>query len=134
MVKNMNRTDIIQRLKEFPYSAEDYWVITGGAMVMYGIREQTGDIDLGCSSIMADALEKDGFLHKRSDNGNRTFRYGDDIEIFENWLKDTVTEIEGIPVISVKGLIEMKKELGREKDLKDLELIGKYISENGAII
>ncbi len=29
---------------------------------------------------------------------------------------------------SVRGLVEMKKELGREKDMKDIELLKEYIS------
>ena len=49
----MNKQDIISRLKDFPYSCEEYWVITGSAMVLYGIREQIHDIDMGCTSAMA---------------------------------------------------------------------------------
>ena len=33
-----------------------------------------------------------------------------------------------IPVISLKGLLEMKKSLGREKDLEDIKLIEKKMS------
>ena len=57
----MNKQDIINRLKDFPYSKDEYWVITGSAMVLYGIREMTHDIDMGCTSMMADQLEKDGY-------------------------------------------------------------------------
>ena len=42
----MNKTEIVKELDKFPYSKEDYWVLTGGAMVLYGIKEQTSDIDL----------------------------------------------------------------------------------------
>ena len=56
----MNKQDIISRLKDFPYSCEEYWVITGSAMVLYGIREQTHDIDMGCTSALADQLVADG--------------------------------------------------------------------------
>ena len=48
-------------------------------------------------------------------------------EIFENWINDTVTEVDGIPVISLKGMLEMKRELGREKDLHDIELILDFV-------
>ena len=55
------------------------------------------------------------------------------IEIFENWLNDSVTVVDGIPVITVQGLIEMKQELGRRKDLEDIKLIQDYYGteENG---
>ena len=96
-------------------------------MVLYGFREQTGDIDLGCSKSMADQLEADGFLLRKTENGKRRFQFGKNIEIFEEWLLDSAVAVEGFQVISVKGLLEMKKELGREKDLKDIELIREHI-------
>ena len=123
----MNRNDIIEKLKMFPYDSMDYWVITGAAMVLYGIREVTHDIDMGCTADMADKLEKAGYLYKITSDGNRRFKIGDDIEVFENWLFDTVVSVEGIPVISVKGLMEMKQKLGREKDKRDIRLIEEYI-------
>lgn len=122
----MNKTEIMKVLNEFPYSKDDYWLITGGAMVLYGIKEQTSDIDLGCNKKMADELEKDGFFYKFTESGNRQFKYGENIEIFENWLNDKAETVENIPVISVNGLIEMKQELGREKDNKDIELINNW--------
>lgn len=123
----MNRNDIIEKLKMFPYDSKDYWVITGAAMVLYGIREVTHDIDMGCTADMADKLEKAGYLYKITSDGNRRFKIGDDIEVFENWLFDKVVTVEGIPVISVKGLMEMKQKLGREKDKRDIRLIEEYI-------
>ena len=119
----MNERDILEQLKDFPYAREDYWVVAGSAMVLHGIREETEDIDLGCDTKLADELEKDGYLVQHSENGDRRFKYGDRIEIFENWLYDTVKQIEGCPVISVEGLLVMKKGLGRPKDRKDIRLI-----------
>ena len=53
----MDRQEILNRLMAFPYDRDEYWVITGSAMVMYGIKEHAGDIDLGCSVKMADLLD-----------------------------------------------------------------------------
>ena len=122
----MNKQDIINRLKEFPYSKDEYWVITGSAMVLYGIRELTHDIDMGCSSKMADQLEKDGYVPTLTESGNRKFIIGDEIEIFENWKYGSIERIDGVPVLSLDGLIEMKKSLGREKDHRDIALIEEF--------
>ena len=123
----MKKDEIIKKLRELPYDPAGYWVITGGAMVLYGFREQTHDIDLGCTKELADRLEADGYLTDRYEDGRREFRIGEQIEIFEDWLCDTVGDVEGVPVISVRGLIEMKRSLGREKDLRDIELIREKI-------
>ncbi len=123
----MNKNDIIGLLNEFPYEREDYWVITGAAMILYGIKDQTADVDLGCSTKLADRLEQDGYLYQYTGSGNRWFKYGDHIEIFENWLNDSITQIDGYPVITIRGLVAMKQKLGRQKDLKDFELINAFL-------
>lgn len=96
-------------------------------MVVYGIKNVTNDIDIGCSSEMADSLQKQGFPTIRMRNGMRKICIRDDFEVFENWLYDKVVLIEEIPVISISGLLQMKKELGREKDLRDIALIEKFM-------
>ena len=124
----MDKSGILNCLSEFPYDRNEYWVITGGAMVLYGIREQTSDIDLGCSKRLADHLEADGYLFRRTDNGNRWFKYGENIEIFEEWIMDSIEKVYGFNVVSIKGLIEMKQDLGRDKDIKDIELIKAFLN------
>lgn len=125
----MNKNEILELLFQFPYSRDDYWLITGSAMVLYGIKEQTSDIDMGCSTVMADQLEKAGYSYEITESGNRWFKYDDKIEIFENWINDTVTEIDGIPVITLQGLLEMKQELGREKDKNDIKQIIDFMED-----
>ena len=124
----MKKAEMIEKLKAFPYDPAEYWVITGGAMVLYGIREESSDIDLGCTAGLANRLEQEGYLYKVTSDGNRWFKLGNDIEVFENWLFDTVDHVDGIPVISVQGLIEMKKDLGRERDLRDIALINDFLA------
>lgn len=119
----MNRTQLLKRLKTLEFDKKDYWLITGGAMVLYELRAETGDIDLGCTKEMADALEASGLTPTILKDGTRKFLYGEDIEIFEEWLYDRVELVEGVPVISLNGLLAMKKPLGREKDLRDVKLI-----------
>ena len=125
----MNRKEILEQLNAFPYDRNEYWVITGSAMVINGIRGQAGDIDLGCSAKMADQLESDGYLFGRTKDGNRWFKIGEFMEVFESWLYDSVINIEGFQVISLNGLIEMKKNIGREKDFRDIELIESFLNE-----
>lgn len=118
-----DKQSLIQRVKELSFPAGEYWVVAGGAMVMHGFRPQTRDIDLGCSSLLADILERHGYPTTLCDDGTRKIRYSDDVEIFENWLEGEVEMVGSVPVVSADGLIRMKSKLGREKDLADIELI-----------
>lgn len=119
----LDKKQIIARLEELHLDDTKYWLITGGAMVLYGLREQTSDIDLGCTSNLANLLQQEGFPVERMPDGTRKIVVAEDVEIFENWLEDKVERFEGVPVISIQGLIEMKRALGREKDFRDIQLI-----------
>ena len=125
----MDRTEMLEKLEAFPFDRRHYWLVAGGAMLLYGIRQQTADIDLGCSREMADCLEEEGWLYQRMDDGRRWFKYGDDIELSEDWMADCVTEYDGWQVITPEGIIRQKEELGRDKDFRDIVLIRSYLEE-----
>ena len=120
-----DKYSLLRRLQELPFSEQEYWVIAGSAMVLHGFRAQTHDIDLGCSTLLADILEQQGYTVSRYEDGTRKILYSEDVEIFENWIEGTVEIISGVPVVCVDGLIRMKKKLGRDKDLTDIALIEK---------
>lgn len=120
-----DKYSLLQRLRELPFPATEYWVVAGGAMVLHGFRTQTRDIDLGCSTPLANQLERQGHEVSRCEDGSRKILYSENIELFENWIEGTVEMIDGVPVVSVDGLIQMKAKLGREKDLADIALIEK---------
>ena len=129
----MNRAGIIEKLRAFPYEKTEYRVITGSAMVLYGIRELTHDIDLECTPSMADRLEAEGYLYKKSPDGERSFKTGEDIEAFESRTRGDAVYIEDIPVIPLGELAEMKRRLGREKDKRDLKLIEEFVKRTEMI-
>ena len=126
----MNRFELLNLLESLKLDPNEYWLITGAAMVFYGFRKKTGDLDLGCTSKLADELEAKGHPVEIMPDGTRKICPVSDVEIFENWLYDQVEIIDSIPVISVKGLIAMKKSIGREKDLKDIQLIERYLDDH----
>jgi len=123
----MNKQKIIEILKQLPFSKEDYWLVTGAALVLYNIREETSDIDIGCTTDLINKLINQGYEYKILNDNTKYIKYNQNIEIYENWLFDKVDYIDEIPVISIKGLIEMKKKLGRPKDLEDIKLINNYL-------
>lgn len=125
----MKKADILEKLRAFPYGLEGFWVITGAALVLYGIRDETADIDMGCTTEMADRLEADGCPCRKTADGSRRFYIGGDIEVFENWRCGSVIRIDRVPVLSLQGLREMKRLLGREKDIRDIRLIDEFLAD-----
>ncbi|MBQ8930266.1 MAG: hypothetical protein IJ052_07700 [Oscillospiraceae bacterium] len=119
----MDKTQLLKLLEEIPWPRDQWWLTAGGAMVLYGLREQTRDIDLGCTSALADALEQAGFPIEGKDNGLRHIRYSETIELSENFSFGARTRVEGIPVLTLAGLLEQKRYLNRPKDQTDIQAL-----------
>lgn len=119
----LNRTQILHRLSETGLDRAHYWVLAGAAMVLHGVKAETPDIDLGCDTVLADALGGAGYRTELCPDGNRRIRYNADIELFENWRAGQVEQLASVPVLSLAGVLELKQQLGREKDRKDIALI-----------
>ena len=126
----MDRTDILNKLRALDWPKEDYWVVAGAAMVLHGLRAETRDLDLGCTTARADILAAASVPFRHMDDGSgRWFKVSEDIEVFENWLTDRVELVDGVPVVSLQGLRAMKAALGREKDLRDIALIDAFLTK-----
>ena len=128
----MNKNDILEKLRALNWPGEAYWVAAGGAMVLHGLKSETRDLDLGCTTAWTDALAAVGVPFRHMDDGSgRWFTLNGEAEVFENWLMDRVEPVAGVPVVSLKGLWEMKRALGCKKDLRDLALIEAALEAEG---
>lgn len=119
---------IRESVSALPLKAGDYCVITGTALVMHGIKEETKDVDISCTREAFQALAAQGYPIKQGDFARKVI-YSDDVEIFEDWHKGDITMIEGVPVASLESVIAMKKQLGREKDFSDIAKIKAHLAQ-----
>jgi hypothetical protein len=124
----LRKEDIIYRLNQLDFNKNRYWVTTGAAMVMYGLKETTSDIDLGCDSQLMNQLETEGYQANILPDNTRRIVIEPDIEIFENWGNGDILFIDSLPILSPESIIKVKKELGREKDKKDIKLLEEFTS------
>lgn len=122
----LHKKDIIRLLQNAPLDVNEYWIASGAALVIYGIKGETRDIDLGCTSKMADKLEQNGYSVNILCDGERKIALTEQIELFENWIEDRIIIFEGLPLVSLDGILKMKKKLGRKKDFEDIALINEY--------
>ena len=126
----LRKEDVIRLLKQLPFDESEYWVASGAALVLCGVREETRDIDLGCTSAPNERLVREGYAENRFPDGSRRIIYSDEIEIFENRIEGETVMTEGFPAVSLDGIIRMKEKLGREKDLKDIALIKEFMKKS----
>lgn len=119
---------IKERVSALPFKPGDYCVITGTALVMHGIKEETKDIDISCTKEAFKVLAAQGFPIKQGAFARKVI-FSEDVEIFEDWHRGDNTMIEEVPVASLESVIVMKKQLGREKDLADIAKIVAHLTQ-----
>lgn len=122
----MNREHIKAILKSHALPEDSYWVLMGAAMVLYGIKEETSDIDLGCTDALFERIRHAGYPVTTSGTGKKKIRLSDEVVIYRDWECGSVECIDGLPVCDINTIIKNKQELSREKDLVDLQLIACY--------
>ena len=125
----MNKDDLLRNLKASGLDLSRCWITAGGALVFYGLREETADIDMGCESSLADELQAAGCAVTFGESGRRRFHLEGNIDLSENWARGTVTLLEGAPVVSLEDVLALKRELGRPKDRWDIAAIEKVLAE-----
>lgn len=124
---------IIEEVKALNLPEGEYVVVGSGALSVRGIREHD-DIDLQVSDELYEKLKADGWEEREKTEGHFHL-YKGNVEVARNFLHiekcdldprqviDEADVIEGIPFMRLEHLVQLKKVMSREKDLKDIELI-----------
>ena len=126
----MNKYTLIDKVQALQLPVGSYCVLAGGAMLFYGLREQTQDIDLHVNEV--------AFLHLQAtqvlvllDEERRHYAIGDDIELYVTPQEDIVFTLrEGVCIQTPQAVLDLKRRLNRAKDEKDIEALELYIKMN----
>ena len=118
----MNRKEIINYLKKYNFNPKKYIVISGAAMVLYGFKDDTPDIDIAVTKeYKKELLKKYNCVLENIENDS--YMIDDVINFGENFYKRRREYIEGFPVMKPMDIVDLKRKLNRAKDKKDLKLI-----------
>ncbi|MDP4091423.1 MAG: hypothetical protein Q8930_19435 [Bacillota bacterium] len=123
----LNKENIIKIIKDMNLPIGDFWISSGAALVIHGVKEYTRDIDLGCNENLWNLLLNEGYTYRVADDNSKIMALNDSIELIKDWFADEIEFIEGLPVCSLDSVKKQKLKLGREKDSKDIKLIEDYI-------
>lgn len=126
----LNKENVIKILKKIDLPLDEYWVTSGAALVIHGVKDITNDIDLGCTTKLLEKLIEKGYKYKIEEDSLRTLTMNDSVELFENWFVGQIEILEGILVGSLESIKNQKIQLGRENDFRDNKIIDDYIKIN----
>ena len=133
-------SNYVERIKELALPPHEYVVIGSGILDALGIRKAR-DIDIVASKKLFKELSSNRKVWKKKwfflGFMERKAIQKDGVEIYSRFkyrnykydfqaIADRVIVVDEIPFMNLDDLIELKKHLGRPKDLKDIKLIEEY--------
>ncbi|MCI9110911.1 MAG: hypothetical protein HFH47_03740, partial [Bacilli bacterium] len=121
----MNKEEIISILKKYNFDADEYIVLSTGAMTLHGIKDIAHDIDLAVSEKLYNELLETYECTLKCEymvNGKKMKVYSFDVFDFSTncFDKNNVDVIEGIPIQNVNSILKLKQSLNRDKDINDI--------------
>ena len=122
----MNRKEIIEELKKYKLNPKKYIIISGAAMVLYGFKEETPDIDIAVTKDYKKELLSNYECVLENPEAD-AYIIDDTLNFATNYYKRRREYIEGFPVLTVEDLIFSKQKMNRKKDREDLKLIFKHM-------
>ena len=77
MNERMKKEDLLKLIKSLKINPEEFWILSSGALVLRGIYEDAGDLDIAVTNKGLDELKKN---YNLIPNGNGWYIVTDKIE------------------------------------------------------
>lgn len=123
------KKDIIDVCSSLGLDPGEYCLGYGGALVLYGIKESTADIDINVTGALFSSLSQK-YKVDYAMFDEPYINIDGKVDVFIGNSMEDKTYIEGIPVSTLEGIIRAKKRLGRPKDIEDIKRIQEFIKAN----
>lgn len=123
----MNKQEYLQKLDELALDKNKYCIISGGVMLMLGLRDKTSDIDIKVTPDYFEEL-KSRFNFKKSPKFSYLYELSDEVEVaVQDFTKESIEFVDGYPINKIENELAWKIKNNREKDKPDIERIKKYL-------
>ncbi len=124
----MNKEEYKKKLDALGLDKNRYCVISGGTMLLYGLKETTEDVDI---KVRPDYFEelKAKFKFKKSPKYSYLWELDDETEVAVLDYDDSdVVMVDGYPAESLELQLKWMLEHNRPKDQKKIRIIRDYLS------
>jgi len=126
----MNKEELLNLLNSLELPKTEYYILSSGSMLLYGLREIVGDLDLCVSNELFEQLKKKYNLKECDKNECGFYHISNEVEIVPNSKENFKMEYkDGYPVESLKTILAFKEKRNAPKDQKDIKNIKKYLKE-----
>lgn len=126
----MNKDEYKKKLDSLGLDKSRYCVISGGTMLLYGLKKTTEDIDIKVKPDYFKEL-KARFEFKKSPKYPYLWELDDETEVAVlDYNYSDVVIVDGYPAESLELQLKWMLEQNRPKDQKKIETIQKYLNSH----
>lgn len=119
----MNRREFIEALEKLDLPKEQFVILSGGSLLMRGLREQTADLDLSASKQLAAALD----LYQCPRDAQGLYTPFENVQMKDDMERFHFDVIDGYQCETLEDILEQKRRWNRPKDQKDIAAIEAYL-------
>lgn len=124
----MNKQEVIKLLKELDLPTSEYYVLSSGCLVLYGLRNIANDLDLCIKPGLFEKLRVKYNLKEEDKNECGFYRINDLVEVVVSGKYPFEFDIvEGYQVQKLEQILNSKINSDRPKDKIDVENILNYL-------
>ena len=115
----MNKEEFVARLEEIGWPKEEYIILSGGSLLMRGLREETADLDLTVTKRLAKEIN----LYDLPQDEKGYYTPHKNVQTMDDFDRFEFDVVDGYQCETLESILEFKRRKMRPKDLKDIEKI-----------
>lgn len=124
----MTKEEYINKIDSLNLDKKRYCIISGGIMLLYGLKQETEDIDIKVKPDYFEEL-KERFTFKKSPKYPYLYELDDETEVAVlDFNVDDVRYVDGYPVESLELQLKWMIEHNREKDQEKIKMIKRFLN------
>lgn len=125
----MNKEQLLKVIDDLNFPKEEYYILSSGCLVLYGLRKQANDLDLWVSKeLFADIVEK-FYIDLELKNESGFYKLNELIEVVVNDKSEFNRDFKNdYPVEKLKSILDYKITRNAPKDQSDILNIKTYLN------
>ena len=123
----MKKREFIEKLNSFGFPRSEFVILSGGSLLLRGLREETADLDLSASEALVRSLD----LKSCPKDEVGCYVPFEDVQMKPDMERRRFDVVEGFQCQTLEDILALKRRLMRPKDIKDIEAIENFLKQKG---
>ena len=115
----MDKKEFVAVLEELGWPKEEYVILSGGSLLIRGLRETTADVDIRMTKRLAREIN----LYDCPQDECGCYLPRENVQATDDFGETEFDIVDGYQCESLESILAFKKQKMRPKDLKDIEKI-----------